>query len=67
MKRPTAHAHRCPECGQRVGLSLTAEDVRAIRARLARGDKQSAIARDYRVTDTAIWRIKAGRNWGGTR
>jgi hypothetical protein len=30
MKRPTSHARRCPECGQRVGLSLTVDDVRAI-------------------------------------
>lgn len=63
MKRPTKHAYRCPTCNQRVGLSLTPEDVRVIRTLLKGGAKQVSIARAFNVTETMISRIKYGRNW----
>lgn len=63
MKRPTKHARRCSACGQRIGLSLTPEDVAAIRQLLKMGKKQVSIARAFDVTETMISRIKYGRNW----
>lgn len=67
MKRAPKHAHRCPTCGHRVGLSLTPSDVSTIRTMLASGAKQADVARAYGVTDSAIWRIKVGRTWGKAR
>lgn len=42
---------------------LTPEGVVQIRARLARGDKHGAIAKDFGVGRFAIWRIAAGTGW----
>lgn len=42
---------------------LTEDDVRVIRKRLAAGETLSAIAQDYGVAHTAIYKIKAGLRW----
>ena len=63
LKRPTKHDYRCPTCGARRGLSLTPDDVRAIRALLASGTTQVTLARVYGVTPQAIYRIGARKNW----
>jgi predicted transcriptional regulator len=42
---------------------LTWADVAAIRARLAAGETQVAIARDYGVSNVSIHHIAAGRTW----
>lgn len=63
MKRSTKHAYRCPTCGQRVGLTLTPEDVRAIRVLLKSGAKQCTVAKAFGVTESAIYRIKSGKIW----
>jgi len=42
---------------------LTAEDVRAIRDRVAAGDVVAVIARDYHVWATTIWSIVKGETW----
>lgn len=54
---------RAPSGEDNPAAKLTATDVAAIRARLARGDTQTAIAEDYGVTRTAVYWIKKGRNW----
>lgn len=45
---------------------LTEEDVRNIRARLARRDRQNAIATDFGVCRTTISAIATGRSWRET-
>ena len=42
---------------------LTEDSVRSIRSRLRHGEKCSAIARDYNVTQEAIGHIKNNKNW----
>ena len=54
MKRPTKHARRCSACGQRIGLSLTPEDVAA-------GDVAPAARFDF----SAAWTGKEMLVWGG--
>lgn len=42
---------------------LSAEDVRQVRTRLARGDKQAEIARDFGVSRGTIGDIATNRTW----
>lgn len=63
MKRPTKHAHRCPTCGQRVGLSLTPEQVAEIKLNLSQGSRVATLAKTHGVTYQAIYRIKQGQTW----
>lgn len=54
--------------GRRIGpqkrkVKLTPDDVRAIRARLARGEKAKTIAPDYGVTTRPIWYIARNEKW----
>ena len=57
-----------PSMGERHQAGkLTETDVPVIRRRLARGDSQSAIARDYGVHRAAIWRIAHNKNWAWLR
>lgn len=42
---------------------LTEADVRDIKRRIAKGAKQSHLAREYGVDNGLIWQIKAGRIW----
>lgn len=42
---------------------ITEDDVRAIRARHAAGERLQAIADDYRLTKQAIWLIVKRKNW----
>lgn len=50
--------------GERQGLSkLKAEDIPAIRARYAAGERQPAIARDYEVSQTTISCVVTNRTW----
>ena len=42
---------------------LTAEQVKEIKLRLVRGEKQKAIAEDYGVQDSLISRINTGKIW----
>lgn len=42
---------------------LTESDVKLIKQRLASGDKQLAIARDFGVADSVISRINTGKIW----
>ncbi len=43
---------------------LTEDQVREIKRRLAAGEPQAGIARDYDVTRGAIAAIDSGQNWG---
>lgn len=45
------------------GAVLTEALIPEIRARIAAGEKNNAIAADYGVTDTAIWLISSGKTW----
>lgn len=50
--------------GEATGAAkLTAEKVSVIRQRLAAGDSQSDLGRDFGVSTTAIRHIKNGKNW----
>jgi len=50
--------------GSRHGVAkLKESDIPTIRKRLAYGDLQWDIARDYGVTQTAIWSVKTGKTW----
>ena len=42
---------------------LREADIPQIRARIAAGDSDTAIANDYGVTGGSIWFIRAGRHW----
>lgn len=44
-------------------VKLDEVQVREIKSRLARGDVQRKIARDFRVTPQAVWLINRGINW----
>ena len=51
--------------GARSSLSkLSERDVQDIRARIARGETQTAIAARYRVCIATVNHIHTGRNWG---
>ena len=43
---------------------LTEEQVRTIFRRAHAGEAQRAIAVEYGISQTAVSRIKVGRNWG---
>jgi hypothetical protein len=45
------------------GHVLTREDVEVIHARLLRGDKGAAIARDFAVSQQIVSSIRTGKNW----
>jgi hypothetical protein len=45
---------------------LTEDDVRTIRERLAAGDRQADIARDYGIDPSHVAHIRAGRAWQHT-
>jgi hypothetical protein len=50
--------------GERNGnATLTAEDVRSIRARWAAGERQAAIGREFGVNRQAIWKIVHRAKW----
>ena len=58
------HKHGTTNDGVRNGRAkLTPEKVEVIRKRIADGDSPKVIAKDYKVTATAIRLIKTGRNW----
>lgn len=57
--RSTAKGEKNP------GALLTAADVPAIRARLARKESYASIGRDYGVTYQAISNLARGKTWGG--
>lgn len=53
--------------GHKIGVSrLTADQVKTIRERYAKGEKQSQIAREYGVTQSAIYYIVRGKVWRST-
>jgi hypothetical protein len=52
--------------GEHHATKLTADDVQAIRLRLAAGERQATIARDYSVHQVMISKIKTGRSWSRT-
>ena len=50
--------------GSRVGTSkLTEDDVRTIKDRLERGERQIDIANDFNVDKATIFKIKVGETW----
>lgn len=50
--------------GESHGMAiLSKRDVRKIRKRIALGETQSLIARDYKVHQSTINNIKSGKNW----
>lgn len=50
--------------GERAGLAkLTAEQVLAIRARRAAGERQIALAREYGIDKTQVWNIVTRKVW----
>lgn len=63
-KRAKGRAARGEQNGG--GGKLTADDVRAVRARLAAGDTLSAIARDHHVSRTLVRGIRDGKLWSHT-
>ena len=67
LNTPKQRCKKMPP-GTSVGVknnrtTLTENDVVKIRQRLANGDKQAHIARDYGTTPTAIYCIKNRRTW----
>jgi hypothetical protein len=46
-----------------AGAILTEDDVREVRELLARGIRDSEVARIFGVTKTAIGYIKLGKSW----
>ncbi|WP_372809352.1 HNH endonuclease [Litorivivens sp.] len=54
------HSPRRPAA---VGVKLVADDVRRIKARLAKGEAAASVARDFGVTPTNVGLIKSGRIW----
>ncbi|MFN8372332.1 MAG: hypothetical protein U0694_05570 [Anaerolineae bacterium] len=44
-------------------FKLTEEQVKAIKARIARGETAKSIARDFPVSHYAIWDIRSGKTW----
>lgn len=42
---------------------LTEDDVRQIRARVAAGESQNALAREFKVARSAIYQVISGRSW----
>jgi len=64
----TQHAYRTGLCNSVIGENrrdsrLTNEDIPVIRQRLANGESQRSIGKDYGVSGITILRIKNGRNW----
>lgn len=58
------HRHGTTVWGQKINTNkLTPDDVRIIRARLAAGEFQRAIAADFGVNQYAIWAINARKSW----
>lgn len=55
--------HGTAPIGEKKSVKLTDEDVRAIKRRLAAGDSQHSIARDFPVSRSLIQAIKAGKVW----
>lgn len=55
------HGTALPPADRRT--RLTVKEVAVIKRRLAAGERQCALAREYEVTACAIWQIKRGRNW----
>lgn len=56
--------HGTSNHGEANGMAKLVEaDVRTIRDRLAKGDKQAAVARDYGVDPSAVSAIHIGRTW----
>ncbi len=45
------------------GHVLTPEDVKVIHARLLRGERGAAIARDFAVSQQIVSSIRTGQNW----
>jgi len=43
---------------------VTAEQVRAIKTRLAAGETAKSIARDFPISHYAVWDIRSGKTWG---
>lgn len=58
--------HRSPADGVEGSLSakLTASQAKLIYARAAAGERTCDLAREFRVADSTISKIKAGNNWG---
>lgn len=46
-----------------LNAKITEADVPIIRQRIAGGETDSAIARDYAVSGALIWQIRKGRSW----
>jgi hypothetical protein len=60
--RPAAPGRRKPRLYAPAG-KLTMEQARLIRAAYAAGQTQTSIAREYRVTQTAISNVCLGKTW----
>lgn len=55
---------RCNAKGSCNGAAkFTEDDVIEIKKRLAKGETQISLAREFNVSKTAIWDIKAEKNW----
>lgn len=49
--------------GEQCNNTLTADDVREIKQRLANGEVPYALSKEYGVHSAQIYRIKSGKNW----
>jgi hypothetical protein len=58
------YPERRPRGEMHASAKLTADSVRAIRARLVLGERPSALAREYGVTQPCIRFIELRRTWG---
>jgi hypothetical protein len=57
------HAGRFKGGASSGNSKLSASDIPIVRARLASGESQTAIARDLRVTKQSISSVRMGRTW----
>ncbi len=54
---------RMPLGSEHHSAKLDPEKVRAIRARIAAGEALAAIARDFGVSDQALFKLRDGKTW----
>ena len=66
-KLPKEHIDILRSRNRGLHTELSEEDVASIKERLAGGEKVSRLASEYKLTISAVYRIKMCKNWGYVR